>query len=243
MKKTILAAGAILALSASMAAAEGINLSWTDCGLSGASVQTFTCGTNTGVPFVLVASFVAPSGGLPQFLGVAAQVDFSTNTAALPEWWKHGTGMCRGSAALATNFDFLSGPFTCLDVYGGQAAGGYLYEAGFGTPNRARMLIQGAIPAGSEVPVDDVTENYAFKINITRTKSSGTGSCPGCTEPVCIVLNEIQLFQPLEQNNDPKITVAGDRNYVTWQTATVPGCPLSTPTRNSSWGQVKSLYR
>lgn len=243
MKKTLVAAGVMLALSASLAAAEGINLSWNDCGLAGTSVSSFTCNSNSGVPFTLVASFVPPTQSVNRFLGVSAQVDFSTNTAALPDWWKHGTGQCRGSAALSTNFDFLSGPFTCFDPFGGQAAGGNLYEPGFSVPNRARMLVQCAIAAGTEIPLDSSTETYAFKVNITRTKTTGTGSCPGCTEPVCIVLNEIQLFQPLEENFDPKITMAADRNFATWQGASVPGCPLSTPTRNSSWGQVKSLYR
>ena len=242
MKKTLILTGAALALAVSMAAAEGVNLSWNDCGLNGAPVTSFTCNTNTGTPFPLVASFQSP-GVLNAFLGISAQIDLSSNSPTLPDWWKHGTGMCRGAAALSVSFDFSTSTFLCNDVWQGQAVGGYLYESGFSVPNRARLLIQCAVPLGNEIVLDDVSEHYAFRASVTRTKSSGTGSCAGCVEPVCIVLNEIQLFQPDELNNSPKVSTPLGRNYVTWQTASVPGCPLSTPTRNSSWGQVKSLYR
>jgi hypothetical protein len=242
MKKTLIMAGAALALAASLASAEGVNLSWTDCGLFGAPVTTFTCNTNTGTPFALVASFQSPAP-LGTFLGISAQMDFSSNTASLPDWWKHGTGQCRGSAALSVSFDFSTSTFNCADTWSGQAVGGYLYESGFSVPNRARMLIQCAVPLDAPIALDDASQYYAFRASVTRTKSSGTGSCAGCTEPVCIVLNEIQLFQPDELGNNPKVNLPLERNYVTWQASTVPGCPLSTPTRNSSWGQVKSLYR
>jgi hypothetical protein len=170
-------------------------------------------------------------------------VDFTSVAPALPDWWKHGTGLCRGSAALAVSFDFTTSTFNCSDTWQGQAVGGYLYEAGFSVPNRARLLIQCAVPLDAPIAVDDASEYYAYRISITRSKSSGTGSCAGCAEQMCVVLNEMQLFQPDELGNNPKISTPKDRNYVTWQSASVPGCPLSTPTRNSSWGQVKSLYR
>ena len=241
MKKTLTIAGAILALSATLAAADGINLSWSDCGTFGAAMNSFTCNSNSGTPFSMVASFTSPAP-MPEFLGLSAQIDLTTNTPALPDWWKHGTGLCRGSAAMSVNFDFTAN-VNCTDVFVGQAVGGYLYEGGFSVPNRARLLVQCAIPLGTQGPIDDVSEYYGFRANITRTKSTGTGSCPGCPDPVCVVLNEIQLIQPDQFNFNPKVTTAISRNFVTWQTATVPGCPLSTPTRNSSWGQVKSLYR
>ena len=47
MKQSIIIAGALLAFGASVASAEGINLSWDDCGLSGTPNKTFACNTNT----------------------------------------------------------------------------------------------------------------------------------------------------------------------------------------------------
>jgi hypothetical protein len=244
MKKVTLLAGALLVLGASAASAGGINLSWNDCGITGQQNATFACNTNTGAPFSMIGSFIAPTGGLPEFLGISAQIDIKTDSPTVPDWWAHGTTACRGASGLATSFDFTIGPFTCLDFYSGQAAGGSAYDIGFGTPDRARFRIQCAVPFDNRGPVDDATEVYAFKGNILRAKTTGTGSCAGCSIPACIVFNEIQLFQPPTQANDPVITNPIDRNWVTWQGA--PGvavCPQSTPTHSKSWGQVKSLYR
>lgn len=243
MKRTVLAlaAAAVAASFASPARAEGINLSWNDCGTSGVETLTFACNTNTGTPFTAVASFVAPPN-INEFLGLNSQIDVFTDQAVLPEWWKHGSGTCRGTTGLAVSFDFTIGPFTCADFFGGQAAGGFLYESGFGSPNRARFRITCAVPFDNRGPVDDVSEYYAYKANILRAKTSGTGSCTGCTQPMCIVLNDIQLYQPPEALNDPLLFNPVDRNYVTWQ-GPVPGCPAATPVRAGTWGTVKGLYR
>jgi len=241
MKKTLVLAGAMLALSASLASAAGINLSWDDCGLAGTPSKTFDCATTTGVPFTMYASFVPPPG-ITEFLGISSQMDI-TSIGALPDWWKHGTTQCRGTAGMSVSFDFTSGPFNCTDFFVGQAAGGSAYDVAFGGPNRARLRVQCAVPIDNRGPVNQSSQYYAYKVSLQRSKSTGTGSCVGCDVPMCIVLNEIQLFQPPSAGNDPSITNPANSNYVTWQAATVPGCPASTPTRNSSWGQVKSLYR
>ena len=247
MKKCILIAGALLALGASAASAAGINLSWADCGTAGTQNATFACNANSGAPFTAVGSFDPPAG-IAKFLGIAAQIDITTDQANLPDWWKHGSAVCRGTTGLATSFDFTSGPFTCADFFGGQAAGGFAYDVGFGTPARARFRIQAAIPAGTEGPVAAGTEYYAFKANFLRPKTVDAGAvlaCVGCANPACIVLNEIQLFQPLASGNDPQIFNPRDRQFVTWQSPVggPPNCPGSTPTQNKTWGQVKSLYR
>jgi len=243
MKKIALFAGVLLALSASMASAQGgINLAWIDC--QGPVNKVFACNTNTGTN-TMVGSFDPPHT-LPEFLGLSGQVDITTDQPTLPEWWKHGTGFCRGTTALATNFDGSTAP-TCTDVFFGQAAGGFSYDVGFptGTSNRARFRVTCAVPFDNRTQVDPGTEYFAFKGIIQNSKSTGTGACAGCTNPACIVLNEIQLFQPPEAADDPILTNLRERNFITWQTPPTgpPGCPLTTPTRNSSWGQVKSLYR
>src|SRR5438876_5543541 len=43
-----------LMLAANLAFADGINLSWDDCGASGATLKTFACDTNSGAPFTLI---------------------------------------------------------------------------------------------------------------------------------------------------------------------------------------------
>jgi hypothetical protein len=91
---------------------------------------------------------------------------------------------------------------------------------------------------------------YDFTINISNIKTVGDGSCNGCTVPVCIVLNSINV---VAKNNVEHRFLTGPTspasNYVTWQGGGNPvgggtiGCPAATATRNSSWGSVKALYR
>jgi hypothetical protein len=233
----------LVALLPTGAISQGINLSWEDCGSTGTESRSWACDTNTGAPFTLVASFTPPAG-VPEFLGISAQLDITVGSG-LPDWWQHGSSFCRGPTAIATNFDFTSGPFTCFDFYAGSAAGGFAYDVGYVSPNRARWRIQLAVPFDNRGAIDPMTEYYAFKANLLRSRSTGAGSCFGCDAEACIVLNEIQLFQPPEQNNDPVISTAppGGRNYALWQAATIVDCPGSTPARNATWGQLKSLYR
>ena len=145
---------------------------------------------------------------------------------------------------MSTSFDFTAN-INCQDFFVGQAAGGFAYDVGFGTPNRARFRIQCAVPFDNRGPIDDFTETYAFKASFLRSKTTGTGACTGCTASACIVLNEIQLFQPPDANFDPIISNPISRQYVTFQLPPTgpPGCPQSTPVRSKTWGQVKSLYR
>ncbi len=240
--KNLLCSLLLVAVMPVAALAEGINLSWDDCGAAGTDTKTWVCDTNSGAPFTLVASFVPPDN-VPEFLGVASQLDFRIGISTTPDWWRHGSGLCRATTGLATNFDFTGGPFSCTDFYSGQAAGGFAYDAEYPGPgNRARLRIQLAVPFENKGPVASDTEYYALKVNLLR---SNTGTCTGCLTEACIVLNSIQLYQPPEQNFDPDIstTVAGGRSHVTWQAASIANCPQSTAARNATWGQVKSLYR
>ena len=188
-----------------------------------------------------VGSFIPPAN-INQFVGISAQLDITTDQATLPDWWGDNATGCRGATGVSPNFDFTAN-INCVDPYAGSAAGALAYDIGFGTPNRARCIIQCAIP--TEEPLDAATEYYGFKFNILRTKTTGTGACAGCQFPACIVLNSFQLFQNPAAGNDPVLVNAINRNYVTWQgaPATNPPCPQSTPTRRDTWGRVKSLYR
>src|SRR5439155_25286638 len=83
--------------------AAGVNLSWNDCGASGTALATFACNTNAGV-HTAVASFVPPDG-VRELMGVEADVRIESSASSLPDWWRHGTGACRGTAGLFTSLD------------------------------------------------------------------------------------------------------------------------------------------
>jgi hypothetical protein len=106
------------------------------------------------------------------------------------------------------------------------------------------------VPATSATPIVGGDELYDFTINITNQKTVGTGSCAGCTTPVCIVLNSINVVA--QDNVEERLLstpTAPGSNFITWQGGGNPsaggtiGCPAATPTRRSTWGSVKSLYR
>jgi hypothetical protein len=204
----------------------GINLAWDDCGEAGTELHTFACNDNSGAPFTLIASY-RPPAGLTEFLGMSAEMLIATESASLPNWWKHGAGHCRGMTGLATNFDFTAGPFNCFDFFVGQAAGGFAYDVEYLNPNQARLRVQCAVPFDNRGEIDPSLEWYAFKVLLLRAKTTGTGSCSGCDIPACILLNEIQLFQPPDLANDPVISTPLIRNRVYWHS--IGRCAELTP--------------
>ena len=72
-------------------------------------------------------------------------------------------------------------------------------------------------------------------------KTVGTGTCTGRTEPACIVFNSLNLVPGVNQGEYLFHGTSAASNIFTWQGAGV-NCAL-VPTRNATWGQVKSLYR
>ena len=246
MKKTLLIAGALLCLGVSMASAQGgINLSWSDCGAAGTLQQNFACNTNNAnPPHIMVGSAIAPDS-IPAMVAMAAVLDLQTNQAALTPWWNFdGTG-CRATptSSMTGSFDFSGGPFTCNDIWGGVASGGLNYQSGYGMPNRGRIRLVCAVAA--PLHVDNVTENYYFKVSFNNLKTTGTGACAGCTDGACIVFNSLELDQNPGLGNTT-ITNPLLHNYVLWQAgggSIAGGCPQAVPTHNTTWGSVKSLYR
>ena len=243
MKKTLLIAGALLCLGVSMASAQGgINLSWNDCGTTGVMTRTFACGNNSGAN-TMYGSAIAPAE-IPAMVAMAAVLDLQTNQAALNPWWLMGTGECR-SGLLTADYNFLSSPGTCGDPWSGNASGGSNYTSNFGMANRGRIRLVCAVAA--PIDVDNVSENYYFKVTYTNGKTTGTGACAGCTDGACIVFNSIELDQnPGVPNAVTIVTNPLNRSYVLWQSgggSVAGGCPQAVPTKNATWGSVKSLYR
>jgi hypothetical protein len=248
MKKTLLIAGALLALMAPMASAAGsIGLAWNNCvGAGGLSDDNFACNTNTGIPHQLIASFV-PVQTVGAFNGQAGVVDVQVAAATLDKWWELGPTVgtfCRNGLA-AADFAFLAGPFGCADPWVGQASGGADFSPVGSNRLRIRTVCAIAVPESLyAVDVDDNPIEYlVFRVTITNTKTTGTGACAGCTDPACIVFNSVKLTQPAGFG-DFTIT-SGAQQHVTWKHGVIGGlgCPAATPTQRSTWGSVKALYR
>jgi len=243
MKKTLLMAGALLALTAGIASAQGgINLSWTDCGTFGQLQKNFACNTNSGSN-IMVGSVIT-GVQMDQLNGQASVLDLQTNAPALSPWWSFQTGGCRfnSPSPLSASFDFTASS-NCLDPWGGAGAGGINYANGFNGANRARIRTVCAIPGNTAITGTD--EYYMFKVTFNNSRTTGTGACAGCTDGACIVFNSITVTQPLGVG-DYTISAPITRNWVQWQGgagSVLGGCPGATPTRSATWGSVKSLYR
>lgn len=246
MKRLLLRFSMLVAtLALASAASAQVNISWDDCGAFGTLDKTFACNANTGAPFTMVGTFISPAA--PQFVALEFYIDMIEAVPTQSAWWQLDNvnipGACRGTAGYAMNADFLAGPFNCLDFWGGQASGGGgVLVNGFGRgPNTNRIKGVFAIPA--EQPMTAGDEIYAFKLSILRAKTTGTGSCEGCVNPVCLVLNRITVNQPAGVG-DFNLTgpAPGGRDYVTWQGGVGADC-ATVPTQNRTWGQVKALYR
>ncbi len=193
----------------------GINLSWDDCGAAGEPDQTFTCDANSGAPLTMVGSFVAPAG-ITQFVGATAELRVESKADVLPDWWRFGTGTCRGTG-ISADFNFTEGPFTCLDPTTGRAAGGFVYEIGQHGPNSARIRLTYAVPFDTRDALEAGKEYYAFRVRVTRARSTGAGTCDGCSDAVDITFRQIQLFQPPELHDDPTLDAVAVSAKIRWQ--------------------------
>jgi hypothetical protein len=250
MNRKLLGLGmaAAMLVAASSAMAAGINMSWSNCFGEGTGTQnrTFACTANTGTN-ILVTSFVLPVD-MPQTSGNELVIDVLTTSNPIPPWWQfRDVGTCR-QTSLSSNTSQNPNDVVCVDWASGQSQGGIgAYSAELGTIDgsllnqhrRIKIAIAIALPL-----VDLVADQEYFSTNITinNAKSTGLGACAGCGEPVCLVFNSILITRNVGVGDlklsDP--TTPGS-NIVTWQ-GTGPNCQL-VPTRNVTWGSVKSLYR
>lgn len=239
MRRSLLLAIALLACTATLAPAQGLNLAWNDCG--GNANKAFACNSNTATTSSMTGSYYAPAG-VGRMSGNEVVIDLQSAAAVVPAWWQvRGTGHCRNGALTAN----VGTPGTCEnDFWAGNGAGGIgAYNVSGVLTGRARLLMAFAVPADFTGPVPSDVETYAFTVNVSNVKTVGTGACAGCLTPVCIVLSSIRVTQPVGVG-DFMIVDPAVRNYVTWQGGEVyGGCPQATPTKNATWGLLKSLYR
>jgi len=242
MKKTLLIAGALLALTASMSFAGGVNLSWSSCGANGVASVTKACTNNSAVGTLYCTA--TPPVDMNQANGQVSVVDVQTTQATLDPWWRMDSAGCTGrTTAVSCNMDFTAAPdnVNCNDPWAGQASPGA--NVSVLAPGRLRLKGTGAISATTIM--DAATEWAICKLSIGGAKTAGTGNCAGCLDGACIVLNDVFLTEPIGVG-DYHVTNALVRQFVTYQSTGAGvggGCPGATPTLNKTWGSVKTLYR
>ena len=241
MKKAILLCGMLLAISATVASAGGLNLRWTNCaGDAGVQNLNFACNTNTGSR-TLKGSF-SIDAELALVNGNELVFDISTASPALPDWWQFfNGGSCR-----ATGLSIAAhAGGNCPDMFEGQASMNiFAYQVGLRGPNTARIKCVDAVQQAAIVTLLPGQEYGIVSLGISNARTVGTGACAGCATPACIVFNNAKITTEGDLNNiEVNSEAAPGSNFVTWQGGAGTDCPAATPTRNATWSSVKSMYR
>jgi hypothetical protein len=229
-------------------AAQGVSLKWDHCAANGgAALRTFACDTNAGTE-TLVCSFVLDAP-LPQVTGNEVVIDVLTEADPLPAWWQfRDAGTCRTNL-LGMNTVANPSDLSCPDWAAGQSIGGVgAYSSELGTVNPALMDRHRRIKIALAVPMEDIadlvagTEYFSCNVTIDHAKSVGTGSCAGCGGSACLYFMYVNLTRPFGLG-DLMLTTPTQpgSNMVQWQ-GTGADCNV-LPTKRSTWGQVKGLYR
>src|SRR5204862_375476 len=76
-------------------------------------------------------------------------------------------------------------------------------------------------------------------INTSHTVAGPPGPCAGCTTPVCIVLNTVNVVPGTNPGTRIGAPSSGSSNQATWQGAGGAIC-AAVPVKNATWGQVKA---
>ncbi len=218
---------------------------WLRCSLdAGFASRTFDCSNDVVEhPLVVALSVAAP---IDSVLGFEADIALQASGATLPDWWQVQPGGCRaGRIGADRNFDFGS---NCADPFSG--AGVAVFQSLVlgeprGQANQARLLASAAVPSNQPGMLEP---GPVYQVCRVVVRSGGTvtpPACPGCSEPVCMVLNEVRVLyrsQGVLQTSRLTLPASGNGNWIGWQST--PGVPcLTVPTRRTSWGAIKTLYR
>jgi len=240
MRRTILFALALLVASATLATADGLIVRWEACsGDGGVQNRTFACDSNAGTNR-LIGSF-SLNTDLPQVNGDELVLDLASASPTLPDWWRFkNAGSCRQLALTIAAQD----GFACPDLFALQASMNIAsYVVGTFGPNTARILSVNAVPSIAAMDLTGGQEYTFARWSISNIKTVGTGACGGCATPVCILFNIAHLTTEGGLNDTILSSAAfPGSNIANWQSPINSVC-VRTPSRNSTWGAVKSLYR
>jgi hypothetical protein len=228
--------------------AVGLNLSWGDCGANGVVNEDFACDTNAGT-HMMVGSFITPAG-VTALTGQQGVLDMIVASSTMPAWWTFGSAPnCRAATSFSGAYPGGSVPGSCGSYFGDNAAqGAHVHDypspaQGGSLPQTMRIRTVAAIDAGLAGPVAEGSEQYAMSFTINNQRTVGATVCADCLLPACFVFNSLIITQPVGVGDFliSGATVTG-RDFVTWQGGSGANCTL-VPVKNSTWGQIKSLYR
>ena len=135
----------------------------------------------------------------------------------------------------------LAGRGVCIDLWQGLGGGGI----GLYSWDDNRMHINAVWAVADPVAARGRDRDTSRPSSASRAaKTVGTTACAGCSDPGDL---GAELRSSVGYLGDTSATIldypyAGGNQCLTWQNSTLP-CAKPVPARNTTWGQVKSLYR
>lgn len=244
---TVLAAVLLTTGTVPATANIGVNLLWDDCYQGGGRfVNHDACDAAR----TLIVS-VETDQLLDQINGAQGIIYASFDSGDIPDYWRVDAGACRsGQLAADGNVGSGSPPYSCAEPW--SQVGGQVFAVNFapyfGCNNRARIAWIIAVPSPHTVIIDPAiaTEWYLMKLVFV----GGQTSCSGCAVGGCFYAEQTRLTRPLSAGGDYFIYEWATWGAPEWGTPTFPcvasgggGPPCPTPVSNSTWGQIKSMYR
>jgi hypothetical protein len=252
--KTLLPAAAFLILSASIASSAGLNLAWNNClpAVGSAMDKGSTCDASSVLDTqVLVGSVITGFDiSSPNFAGAQSVVDFeSASPSGGNDFWHMASGECR-SGSFNVFFAYGAAITGCSKTLYGPSSNYFAVtdwmstQGGF--PNKYRLRAGAARNPGGAVigTVQYVTFEMDMDMHHTDVNDTSTPYCAGCEEAACIVYAACEIDR-VGGTVAGLITAPATRHYVTWQGGVIQPqhCPDVVPTHQTTWGQLKSLYR
>jgi len=204
------------------------------------SVQTFACASNTSPANWRMTSSFKLDAGVPDYINFNTYIQGISETGAIPDFWKISIPAdCRGSVSNVWIHAVPGG--SCVDPFDGGASGGGGY--GYLIPG-VQIQIEAVYTVAAGVPLDPDVEYYLSTFTVKNGKTVGTAACAGCQTGMVFGLQEALVGL----QSGPVIRLAeaydGGNQCLIWQHAwTGQPCNAPVPSRNTTWGQVKSLYR
>jgi hypothetical protein len=261
--KRILVTGVLLCLTASLAVAGGLNFDWNtskQCPAVPTDTWNFACNTNDAVMY-MVASFT-PNIAVVGFDALDARINGQSAGLAVPAWWQaHDPGSCRETAFTPGVIDVdptapCAGT-TTTRLWTTQAIGGMgIWAYAYPGSNRFYTVVGFATSAVRAANLSTTTRYNAFHIAVATTNTVYVAPdpdhgiaevipCAGCDQGMTLVLDGIGLYGTF--NGRPT-------EDQVWVASGAPGACISynggggyvcgaLPARNTTWGQLKSLYR
>jgi hypothetical protein len=255
MKKIILCM-ALLVVSASTAFAQ-IDLTWDNCvtpdianGEGAATTdKTFVC---TALRTYRVHGCFKSPVDIPTFFAMDVSMDLQQAAPGpLVQFYHYETGGCNASGIAfsvdkSTTGNLGDGNACALfnTPWGdlGEApafAGITAYGPDFGQPGRGRLLASIARASDNPFPIQANKNYYGFHMRMT---TANRATCAGCGTQAALVWNTATLYHSGEPINLTGPSAKSSQYCATVQNAGLSTCQ-ATPTRNTTWGQLKSIYR